>query len=338
MAWLYFLFRRLPMRRTWIHLGVVLAAVNAGSAVSVAQDTVVSTGPVAAAGVPNYTLTLGVNEVSVPFHAADGHGVAIEDLTLNDLQVQDNGKAPKQIVSFDLYRDLPIRAGILIDTSRSVMENLRKNQQISIDYVRQYLRKPTGDRPGDQAFVMRFDSDTKVLQDWTGEVDALTVSIRNVAFDHESRLGGTAIYDAVYKACRDQFGRFGNAPTGSFVLLFSDGLDNASHTRIEDDVDICQQTNTAIYVFSGASKSMFIEGQKTLTDLARQTGGLIFFEQTSAGIHDDLRVIEANLRSQYRLVYKPVKVKADGSFHRIQLESPGRGGVITARSGYYATR
>ncbi len=126
--------------------------------------------------------------------------------------------------------------------------------------------------------------------------------------------------------------------TGNFLLLFSDGLDNASHARIEDDVDICQQTNTAIYVFSAAAKSMFIEGQTTLTKLAEQTGGRIFFEQTGDGVHDDLRMIEANMRTQYRLVYKPAKLKADGSFHRIELDSTSRSIVITVRSGYYAPK
>jgi VWFA-related protein len=328
------------MRGPWIHLGIVLSAAGLGAGVTAAQEVA------ATAGVAPYTMTVGVNEVSVPFHAADFHGATIGDLTLGDLRVLDNGKAPKQIVSFEVYRDLPIRAGILIDTSRSVLENLRRNQQISVDYVRQFMRKGMGGGEGggpsgrlaDEAFVMRFDSSTKVLQDWTGDGDALAASVRNVAVDHASRLGGTAIYDAVYKACRDQFGKVGGVAAGNFLLLFSDGLDNASHTRIEDDVDICQQANTAIYVFSAASKSMFIEGQKTLTDLTEQTGGRIFFDQTGDGIHDDLRLIETNLRSQYRLVYKPAKLKADGSFHRIKLESPDRGGVITARSGYYAER
>jgi Ca-activated chloride channel homolog len=330
------------MRRYWIHLVVMLSV----GGIAVAQDADETAAPavVEAANSSNgpaagpYTLKVGVNEVSLPFHVADFHGVAIGDLTVADVRLLDNGKAPKQIVSFEVYRDLPIRGGMLIDTSRSVLENLRRNQQVSTEYVRQFLRRQTAERPGDEAFVMRFDSDTKVLQDWTGEGDLLAASIRNVALDHESRMGGTAIYDAVYKACRDQFGKMANVATGNFLLLFSDGLDNASHSRIEDDVDICQQTNTAIYVFSGAAKSMFIEGQRTLTDLAEQTGGRIFFEQNSDGVHDDLRLIEANLRTQYRMVYKPAKMKSDGSFHRIRLDSPNRGGVITARSGYYAAR
>jgi VWFA-related protein len=321
------------MRKGGTFLFILVSVVGTLPGASAAQEA-----QVAVEGVGPYTLSVGVNEVSVPFHAADLHGVAIGDLTLGDLRLLDNGKAPKQIVSFEVYRDLPIRAGILIDTSRSVLENVRRNQQISMEYVRQFLRRPAGERQGDEAFVMSFDFEAKVLQDWTGESDLLTASIRNVAADSGGRLGGTAIFDAVYKACRGQFGKVRGVATGNFLLLFSDGLDNASHARIEDDVDICQQANTAIYVFSAAAKSMFIEGQTTLTDLAEQTGGRIFFEQTAEGVRDDLRLIEANLRMQYRLVYKLAKLKADGSFHRIELDSPDRGGVITVRSGYYAPR
>jgi Ca-activated chloride channel homolog len=328
------------MLRPWINLAIVLLAGGILSAQEIAEpdaDPAVVVANPANGQVP-YTLAVGVNEVSLTFHAADFHGMAIGDLMQGDVRVLDNGKAPKQVVSFEVYRDLPIRAGVVLDTSRSVLEDLRRNQQISMEYARQFMRKGTSERAGDQGFVMRFDSDAKVLQDWTGDGDVLAASIRNVAADSGSRLGGTAIFDAVYKACRDEFGKVTGIATGNFLLLFSDGLDNASHARIEDDVDICQQTNTAIYVFSGASKSMFIEGQKTLSDLATETGGRIFFEQTGEAVRDDLRLIEANLRSQYRLVYKPAKIKADGSFHHIKLESPTRSAVITVRSGYYAAR
>ena len=317
------------MRRLWIHLAMVASVVWVAGAQDVAGTP---------AGAVPYTLTVGVNEVSVMFQAADFKGVPIGDLTLGDVRVLDNGKLQRQIVSFQAYRDLPIRVGVLLDTSRSVLEDLRRNQGISIEYVRQFLRKQVGERAGDEAFVMRFDFDAKVVEEWTDDGDRLAASIRDVGADRESRLGGTAMFDAVFKACRDEFGKLDNVAAGNFLLLFSDGLDNASHARIEDDVEMCQRTNTAIYVFSGASKSMFIEGQKTLSDLAEETGGRIYFEQSGSGIHDDLRAIEANLRSQYRLVYKPAKLKADGAFHRIKLDSPSRGGVITARSGYYAPR
>jgi Ca-activated chloride channel homolog len=277
-----------------------------------------------------YTLNVAVDEVSLTFHAADFHGVPIDDLKLDDLRVLDNGKRPRQIVSFEAHQNLPVHFGILMDTSQSMLGYLKRNQWIANEYLTKLLHKQA-----DRAFIMRFDSESKVLQDWTRDSDALTATLRDVASDYASRLGGTALFDSIYKACRDQFGT-SDPLAGNFILLFTDGLDNASHARLEDDIDICQKANTAIYIFGVEPKSIFSPGQKTLTELATKSGGSIFFDQTRETIWNDLRIIDANLRSQYRLVYKPGHFKRDGSFHRIKLDSPTRGGVITARSGYYA--
>jgi VWFA-related protein len=278
-----------------------------------------------------YTLNVAVDEVSLTFHAADFQGIPVDDLIQSDLRILDNGKRQPRVVSFEVHKNLPVHFGVLIDTSRSMLGYLRRNQSIANEYVTQLLRKQT-----DRAFVMRFDSESKVLQDWTSDSDALAAAFRNVAADHASRLGGTVLFDSVYKACRDQFGT-ADPLAGNFILLFTDGIDNASHARLQDDIDICQKANTAIYIFNAEPKSLFSEGQKTLQQLATQSGGVIFFDQSPEIIWDDLRIIDANLRSQYRLVYKPQHFKRDGSFHRIKLDSPTRGGIITARSGYYAT-
>jgi Ca-activated chloride channel homolog len=280
----------------------------------------------------SYTLNVAVDEVSVTFHAADFHGIPMDDLKLEDLRVLDNGKRPHKVVSLEAHRNLPVRFGILMDTSRSMLGYLRRNQAIANEYLTQLLHKDT-----DRAFLMRFDSESKVLQDWTGDTDALTAILHNVASDHASRLGGTVLFDSIYKACRDQFGTK-DPLAGNFILLFTDGIDNASHARLEDDIDICQKANVAIYIFSTEPKALFPDdGQKTLNKLATQTGGTVFFDQTRETIWNDLRIIDVNLRSQYRLVYQPQQLKRDGTFHHIKLDSPTRGGVITTRSGYYAT-
>jgi len=279
----------------------------------------------------SYTLNVAVDEVSLTFHAADFHGIPMDDLKLDDLRILDNGKRPRQIVSFEAHQNLPVRFGILMDTSRSMLDYLPRNQAIANQYLTHLFHKQT-----DRAFLMRFDSESKVLQDWTSEGHALTASLHNVASDSASRMGGTALFDSIYKACRDQFGTK-DPLHGNFILLFTDGIDNASHARLEDDIDICQQANVAIYTFSTEPKSFLSDGQKILNKLSAQTGGVLFFDQTRETIWNDLRVIDSNLRSQYRLVYKPQHFKRDGSFHRIKLDSPTRGGVITTRSGYYAT-
>jgi len=308
------------MRAHWTHLGILVSTLGAPQA---------SAPPSSAP----YTLTVAVDEVSVIFHATDWHGLPIDDLTLNDLRLLDNGKRPRQILSFEAHQSLPIRAGILVDTSRSVLGDLQRNRWTATEYAEHLLRKQT-----DSIFLMRFDSSTKVLQDWTSSSDVIAANISNVAADHASRIGGTVLYDSIYKACHDQFGKVSSVASGNFILLFTDGLDNASHARIEDDIDMCQSSHTAIYAFSNDPKSIFSEGQKTLAELAAKTGGRVFFDQTEDKIWNDLRIMEGDLRSQYRIVYKPANLKPDGTFHRIKLSSPTRGGVITARSGYYAPR
>jgi Ca-activated chloride channel homolog len=279
-----------------------------------------------------YTLSVPVDEVNLTFHASDFHGMPMEDLTEKDLRLLDDGKRQDRILSFQAFRNLPIRAGILFDTSRS-MEGLWRNQDIAAMYATRLLRKET-----DQAFVMRFDSATKVKQSWTNDAALLAESLWTIAFDRESRLGGTVLFDSLYKACRDQWTSDRDAITGNFILLFTDGLDNASHAQLEDVIDICQQARTAIYVFSDEAKSFHAEGQKTLNELVKKSGGRIFFDATGPEVWNDLRIMESDQRSQYRIVYKPSSLKADGSFHRIKLDSPTRGGVITTRSGYYAAR
>ncbi|MEI9980628.1 MAG: VWA domain-containing protein [Edaphobacter sp.] len=278
-----------------------------------------------------YTLNVAVDEVSLTFHAADFHGIPIDDFKLTDLRLLDNNKKPRQIFSFEVHQNLPVHFGILLDTSPSMMGQLSRNRWIANEYITRLLRKQT-----DSAFIMRFDSQSKVMQNWTADPDALNLGLRNIDNDYRSRLGGTAIFDSIYKACRDQFG-IANPLAGNFILLFTDGVDNASPARLEDDTDICQKANTAIYVFNSESASPFSKEQKVLRELVAQTGGTIFFDQTRETIWADLRIIDANLRSQYRLVYKPQHFKRDGSFRRIKLDSPTRGGVITVRSGYYAT-
>ena len=316
------------MRGASIYLGI-LSALSAGTGIGPlqappTQDFNTPTTP--------YTFNVSVDEVSLTFHASDFNNVPINDLQLSDLRILDNGKSPRRIISFDSYLNLPIRAGILIDTSRSMLRDLRLNRSIANTYAQRLLHQQT-----DLAFIQRFDSESKVLQDWTADSFLLAASIDNVASDHASRLGGTIVFDALYRACHEQFGKTGKTITGNFILIFSDGEDNASRARLSDDIDACQQNHTAIYAFSDEPDSHFPSaGLKTLNELAAKSGGRVFFDQTEKGIWNDLRIIEADQRNQYRLIYKPANLKPDGFFHHIKLDSPTRGGVITVRSGYYA--
>jgi VWFA-related protein len=279
-------------------------------------------------GSQTYNLKVSVDEVELTFHATDTHDLSVNDLRLDELRLLDNGHPPRRIVRFESLRDLPIRAGILLDTSASMQQNRPADQAIALAYVGHILNQKT-----DQAFIMSFGQRSKIRQAWSNNSGALTTAI------HQSGIlpSTTAIFDTLYAACRYQFGKLNNAPTGNFILLFSDGEDDASFLPMQTAVDMCQQTNTSIYTFRADPPDSFATGSRTLSQLANLTGGHVFRDSASPSeIDEDLHIIQANLRNQYRLVYNPANLKRDGSFHSIVLLPPDRVVEINARSGYYA--
>jgi Ca-activated chloride channel family protein len=290
--------------------------------------------PVLAAGQTTpYTIPVSVNEVNLTFSAADANGLPMNDLQLSELRLLDNGKKPTRILSFQRRTDLQIRAGIMMDVSGSMSALLPRDQRIVSALSTHILRQNS-----DQAFITRFDFDSRLMQDWTSNSDTLIASLHKVPEYLNSRLGGTAIFDALYIACRDQFSNSSPSATGksNFILLFTDGIDNASHARMQDVIDISQRTHTAIYVFSATIKPSHDPGQRLLQELAKQSGGRIFYNRGDKEDINNLRIIEQDLRDDYILVYKPAQLKPDGSFHHVKLTSPQRAAVINTRSGYYA--
>jgi VWFA-related protein len=282
---------------------------------------------------PTYRLNVSVDEVVLTFHAADAHGLPVNDLTLPDLTLLDNGNPPAAILNFQLQQNFPIRAGILIDTSSSMSPHLYRDQSIATEYAQQLLRQQT-----DQAFVTTFDRAAHVVQPWTSDPATLITALH--APTHGDPIGGTALYDAIYAACHFQFGALDPRTSGNFILLFSDGEDNASFLDLETAVDSCQRTNTAIYAFSSnPHDGSFHAGTATLAQLTAQTGGTVFHDDASpTDIFTDLRTIEASLRNQYRLVFRPANLIHDGAFHPLTLVTPDRVATLTIRSGYYAPK
>jgi len=315
------------MRRQRIICGLLILLLCAQARSACSQKT--SGG---ADGATPYHLNVAVDEVSLTFHAADVHGAPIDNLRLDELKLLDNGKPPRKIVAFQSMTDLPIRAGILIDKSESMEEHLSSDKAISIKYARLLLRQQT-----DQAFVMDFASHSGIAEPWTSDAAALVAAIGEFMPVGKGR--GTAIFDAINQACFYEFGKIQPLGSGNFILLFTDGEDNASKTSLRQAVDMCQRTNTSIYVFRAASEYAFSPGPKTLAELASETGGSVFYDDASeVVINNNLRTIEAKLRNQYRLIYDPAESKRNGSFHQIELTAASeRIGDIVVRSGYYAT-
>jgi Ca-activated chloride channel homolog len=286
-----------------------------------------------AEGDNSFSLKLSVDEVNLTFHAADAHGMPVNDLKLEELRILDDGRAPRRVVGFQRLEDAPIRAGILMDTSESMTEQVARDKAISIRYAGHMLRQRA-----DKGFLMDFGYTSKLLTRWTSDSAALATGIGNVAAGKENPLGGTALFDALFRACFSEFSKVDHAASGNFILLFSDGQDNASRTSLQEAVDMCQRSDTAVYVFRAtAGTQLFSSGPKTLRELAEQTGGRVFNVGDSDNeIDSDLEFIEAELRNQYRIIYNPAELKRNGMFHRIELQTPERVATISIRSGYYA--
>jgi Ca-activated chloride channel homolog len=279
-----------------------------------------------------YSLSVAVNEVTLEFHASDGHGLPLNDLKLADLHILDNGLPPARVSKFQVLRDVPIRVAFLFDTSTSMAPALTHNREIALQFTQNILRQSS-----DQAFIANFGSVAKLVQPWTNDAKALELSLRYPSAYGERTRPGTALYDAVYQACHYQFAAADKASTSNLILLFSDGEDNASHFDLAQTVQACQHTHTAIYAFRTDSSL----GASALAELSEKTGGRVFYDPagsptSKSDIYDDLRQIEAAQRNQYQLIYVPAQMRHDGTFHHVQLNASDLQDHIEVRSGYYA--
>lgn len=276
-------------------------------------------------------LRVPADEIGLTFHASDRNGRPLIGLTQNDVRLLDNDTPETHFVLFESLQNLPIRAGFLFDSSNSMMKSLATNRAIIHLYASKLLTADT-----DLAFVMQFGTQTLMRQNWTADPNAIALGAARVGPPAYLYDPLTAIFDSLYTTCRDQFAEISGRPTGNFILIFSDGIDDASHAHLSEAVDMCQRTRTAIYAIVDARKASRSEGDQTLQQLTAQTGGRVFFHPRAAQVWDALQIIEEEQRNQYRLIYRPASFVADGSFHHIKLACDIKNSHIAARSGYYA--
>lgn len=279
----------------------------------------------------NGTPTIGVqvNEVYLVFSVTDHHGHFINNLKQSDFALLDDHRAPAQIYSFTRQTNLPLRVGIMIDTSTSIRQRFDFEQQAATSFLLQVLR------PGpDRAFVEGFDATPNYRTEWTNNVDALTAGIQSLRPE-----GGTALYDAVYAACRDRMlSARGQEPVRKALVLVSDGDDDQSHAYLEDAIKECQRADTKIYAISTDVGPSRDKGDDVLKKMALETGGRAFYPKSMDDMPVSFQAIQDELRSQYALVYKPADFKADGAFRPIYLFCLDRRYQVWVREGYFAPK
>ena len=174
------------------------------------------------------TIRLGVNEVNLIFTVTDRHGHYIPNLRQSDFALLDDQKAPSKVTSFHQQINLPLRVGVVIDASTSIRSRFQFEQQSATEFLLQILKAKS-----DRAFVMGFDSTPAIQQDWTNNIDALEAGVNRLRPG-----GGTALFDAVYTACRDKLLDVsrGQEPVRKAIVLISDGDDNQSRVYQEEAI------------------------------------------------------------------------------------------------------
>ena len=273
------------------------------------------------------TIRTTVNEVNLIFTVTDKHGHYIANLRQSDFALLDDQKAPARVNSFRQQINLPMRVGVVIDASTSIRTRFEFEQQAATEFLIETL-KPQADR----AFVMGFDVTPSITADWTNNLDALETGINRLRPG-----GGTALFDAVYTACRDKLlPERGREPVRKAMILISDGDDNQSRVRPDEAIKMCERAETIIYAISTNWTPSRGKGDQVLTEMAEATGGEVFFPPSVEEMSNSFHEIQAELRSQYALNYTPADFRPNGAFRPIYLYCNDRRYQVRARKGYFA--
>jgi Ca-activated chloride channel family protein len=346
------------MKRKAIWIAIVgflaaVAAVSAQQAQSPAQAPVPPQGPAQSpAQAPTQlgrqgAIVRNVNLVEVLFSVVTKREKLITDLNKENFKVFDDG-AQQDIIDFSQPTDLPLRIGMVLDTSNSIRERLKFEQDAAIDFLFNALR-----RGKDQAFLMTFDDGPQIIKDFTGDGGELRDTILK-----QRAGGGTSLYDAIYAASNHLLN---NSPLPSgpnpdvrrVLVVISDGDDNSSNRARGESVEMAQRAGVIIYSISTSTewisaedekdpskrisrKYMKTEGDQVLEQLALETGGRVFFPYKVDDLGQSFLDIGDELRHQYALAYSPAGRSADGKYHTIRVQTDRKDVVVRARKGYFS--
>jgi VWFA-related protein len=282
-------------------------------------------------------LIFNVNLVDVLATVLDRRNKLVPDLDQKDFKITDDN-TNQEIRFFSKQSDLPLRIGMLLDTSNSIRDRIKFEQEAAVDFLYSVLR-----RGKDQAFAMTFDDEPQIIQAFTGDGGLLRDEINKTRAG-----GGTAVYDAIYEACAKELSNPPRPPGDQpdvvrrVMVLISDGDDNLSnHTRAEA-IEMAQRTNVVIYTIStstqwiqlsqtdpskAANRKMHLtDGDEILKDIAEETGGRAFFPYHVDDLNQSFQDIGDELRNQYTITYSPTNFVDNGKYHRIKIEIPNHNG------------
>ena len=299
---------------------------------------------------PPYTsgqsIRQNVSLVDVLFSVLTKQNKIVANLNSENFRVFDDD-APQEIRFFNRQTNMHLRIGLLLDTSNSIRDRLKFEQQAAIDFLYNVVR-----RDKDQAFLMTIDDEPEIVQGFTDDLDKL----RDVILKQRAG-GGTALYDAMYRGCEELLKLPPALGTDSdlrrVMVVISDGDDNLSRHSRGEALDIAERAGIVIYTISTSTnwilpdqeaargdvanrKYLKDEGDKVLQQFSDESGGRAFFPYRVDDLAQAFAYIGDELRLQYSLAYVPTRAP-DGKFHKIRIEVNGKGLQVRARRGYYAT-
>jgi len=278
---------------------------------------------------PLITIRKRVDEVNVLFIATDKHGKFVRNLNQSDFSILDDHQPPQAIVNFRRETDLPLEMGLLLDVSGSVRSRFQFEQEAATSFLARTVRAHF-----DEALVIGFNTRSQLAQDFTDNVTLLSTAVHNLKDG-----GGTALYDAVYRACRDKLlNQRPDHPVRKAIVILSDGEDNQSEVTKAQAIEMAQRAEVIIYAISTDDSGLILRGDKVLEQLAEATGGRAFFPYKMKDITHSFAAIEDELRSQYSVSYRPAHFDADGRYRSIEITALKKNLQVRARKGYFAPR
>jgi len=275
-----------------------------------------------------------VEEVTVFFTATDRRRF-VPGLVEDDIRVTDDQRPVAKISALRHQHDLPLRLGLVVDTSGSVNPRFRFEQEAAIQFLHRIVREEV-----DQAFVLGFSDHVRVTQDYSDDPRLLAAGVTALR-----NAGGTALFDAIKSACDKLATAATDEPAARILVVLSDGDDNASKTTLKQALNIAHTRDVTLYTINTRIDSLdprnshaTAEGDAVLKRLAEHTGGRFFSGMSASAVARVFSTIEEEMRNRYVLFYQPSNLVEDGRFHRIQIAAgkSGRRFHVHARKGYYA--
>jgi Ca-activated chloride channel family protein len=294
---------------------------------------------------PGSVVRREVHLVNVVFAVSDRRNRFATDLDQKDFRVFEDGRG-QRIEFFHRETDLPLRIGVLLDTSNSIRSRLKFEKEAAFNFLFDVLR-----REKDLAFIETFDSGPEIQQDYTNDIEKLRSAI-----NRQRAGGGTALYDAIVQACASRLlhpppGPADNPEVRRVLVVVSDGVDDLSNHTLADALEMAERAGVAVYAISTSTDWVALDqpteegiprklhltgGDKILHRLAEDTGGRAFYPYRVDDLARSFQAIGTELRSQYSLAYTPTGHAADNKFHRIEVKVDRKGLIVHARKGYYA--